>query len=187
MNCDVEGDYGNSAPIAAVAPSHCTASTPEESGVSARELDRRSGAERRNMTFAAYWHGARNPRRRAGRRASDTLYPIVDWHSPRLLIPVLTILALCVLDGMLTIVLMKHGADELNPVMALFLPNKLLWFALVKLALTSVGVCVLVACSRMRVFRRIPGEVFVYAVLGAYVWLITYELRMLELAPTFST
>lgn len=139
------------------------------------------------MTFAAYWHGARNPRRRAGRRASDTLYPIVDWHSPRLLIPVLTILALCVLDGMLTIVLMKHGADELNPVMALFLPNKLLWFALVKLALTSVGVCVLVACSRMRVFRRIPGEVFVYAVLGAYVWLITYELRMLELAPTFST
>lgn len=139
------------------------------------------------MTFAAYWHGARNPRRRAGRRASDTLYPIVDWHSPRLLIPVLTILALCVLDGMLTIVLMKHGADELNPVMALFLPNKLLWFALVKLALTSVGVCVLVACSRMRVFRRIPGEVLVYAVLGAYVWLITYELRMLELAPTFST
>ena len=84
--------------------------------------------------------------------------PIIDWYSPRLLIPVLTILGLCVLDGLLTVMLMKHGAAELNPVMALFLPHNLLWFAFVKLALTGVGLCVLVACSRMRLFRRIPGE-----------------------------
>ena len=59
---------------------------------------------------------------------------------------------------MLTVMLMRHGAAELNPVMALFLPHNLLWFALVKLALTGAGLCVLVACSRMRLFRRIPGE-----------------------------
>jgi hypothetical protein len=34
----------------------------------------------------------------------------------------------------------------------------------------------------MKLFRRIPGETFVYAVLGIYMWLIVYELRMLELA-----
>jgi Domain of unknown function (DUF5658) len=139
------------------------------------------------MSFAAYWHGARNPRRRGGRRAGDSHYPIVDWHSPALLIPAFGILALCVLDGMLTVLLMKHGATELNPVMALFLPDQLLLFAFVKLTLTGLGICVLVAFSRMRVFRMIPGEVFVYAVLGAYIWLIAYELRLLNLVATQST
>jgi len=152
--------------------------------LSATEIDRRSGTDRRSTTFAAYWHGARNPRRRGGRRASDLLYPIVDWYSPRLLIPVFTILGLCVLDGLLTVMLMTHGASELNPVMALFLPHNLLGFAVVKLALTGAGLCVLVACSRMKLFRRIPGEAFVYAVLGLYLWLIMYELRMLELVST---
>jgi hypothetical protein len=153
----------------------------------ATEIDRRSGSERRNTTFAAYWHGARNPRRRDGRRATDRHYPIVDWYSPRLLIPVFTILVLCVLDGLLTVTLMKHGAAEMNPVMALFLPHNLYWFIFVKLALTGMGLCVLVACSRMKLFRRIPGEAFVYAVLGLYMWLIVYELHLLELAATHST
>ena len=155
--------------------------------MSATEFDRRRGNERRNTTFAAFWHGARNPRRRSGRRASDVHYAIIDWYSPRLLIPVFTILGLCVLDGMLTVMLMTHGAAELNPVMALFLPHNLLWFAFAKLALTGAGLCVLVACSRMKLFRRIPGELFVYAVLGVYVWLIAYELRMLEFIATQST
>ena len=150
--------------------------------MSATEIDRRSGPDRRKRTFAAYWHGARNPRRRGGRRASDLHYPVVDWYSPRLLIPVFTILVLCVLDGLLTVTLMKHGAAELNPVMALFLPHDLLLFAFVKLALTGAGLVVLVACSRMKLFRRIPGEMLVYFVLGVYCWLVVYELQMLDLA-----
>lgn len=154
--------------------------------MSATEFDRRTGTDRRSVTVAAYWHGARNPRRRAGRRATDQQRAIVDWHSPRLLIPVFSILGLCVLDGMLTVLLMTHGAAEVNPVMALFLPHNLLWFAFVKLALTGAGLCVLVACSRMTLFRRIPGEAFVYLVLGFYLWLIAYELRMLELVATRS-
>jgi hypothetical protein len=155
--------------------------------LSATEFDRRSGSERRSITFAAYWHGARNPRRRAGRRATDHHYAVIDWYSPRLLIPVIGILGLCVLDGMLTVMLMRHGAAELNPVMALFLPHDLLSFALVKIGLTGAGLCVLVACSRMRLFRTVRGEFFVYAVLGVYVWLIAYELRLLELAVANST
>lgn len=151
------------------------------------EIDRRSGSERRNTTFAAFLHGARNPRRRTGRRSTDRHYMIVDWYSPRLLIPVFTILCLCVLDGLLTVMLMKHGAAEMNPLMAYFLPHNLLWFALVKLMLTGVGLCILVACSRMQLFRRIPGVAFVYAVLALYMWLISYELRMLELVTTHST
>jgi Domain of unknown function (DUF5658) len=154
--------------------------------LSATELDRRSGLDRRSTTFGAYWHGARYPRRRGGRRASDRQYAVIDWYEPRLLIPVMAVLALSLFDGVLTMLLMKHGAAELNPVMALFLPHNLAWFALLKLGLTGGGLCVLVACSRMRLFRRVPGEAIVYAVLGLYVWLVAYELRMLELV-THST
>jgi hypothetical protein len=138
------------------------------------------------MTFAAYWHGARNPRRRGGRRATDHR-AVVDWHSPRLLVPVFAILCLSALDAGLTVTLMRHGAAELNPLMAWFLPHNLLGFALTKIALTGAGLCVLVACSRMRLFRKIPGELVVYAVLGVYVWLVAYELRLLELAGSQST
>lgn len=139
------------------------------------------------MSLAAYWHGAFNPRRRSGRRAGDHHYPVVDWHSPRVFALVLTILVLCTADAVLTVILMSHGATELNPVMALFLPHSLPWFAALKLALTSAGICVLVVCSRMRVFRAIPGEWLLYAVLIGYVVLITYQLRLLDLAQLPST
>jgi Domain of unknown function (DUF5658) len=143
--------------------------------------DRRSNkSDRRARTLAAYWHGALNPRRRAGRRDSDRIYPIIDWHSSRVFALILMILLLCVADGVLTIVLMSYGAVEANPVMALFVPHELGWFAAVKLMLTAGGMIVLTICSRMRVFRTVPGEVLLYAVLAGYVALIVYELRMFD-------
>jgi hypothetical protein len=147
-------------------------------------LERRNGVDRRQTNLQAWWHGALRPRRRSGgRRASDS-YPLVDWHSPRVFVAVLSILALCVLDGVLTVLLMTHGATEENPVMALFLPHDLGWFAAVKLTLTALGLMVLVACSRMRLFRAIPGELLLYLVMAGYVALVTYELELLSLMPS---
>lgn len=142
--------------------------------------DRRSRTERRKRTLAAYWRGARNPRRRSGRRANDRFYPIIDWHSSRVFALIMLILTLCVADGVLTVILISQGAIEANPIMALFVPHELGWFAAVKLTLTAVGMIVLAAVSRMRVFRGIPGEAFLYPVLAGYIVLILYELRMYE-------
>jgi hypothetical protein len=142
--------------------------------------DRRHRPDRRKRTLAAYWHGARNPRRRAGRRAIDRIYPIIDWHSSRVFALIMLILTLCVADGVLTVILMSHGAIEANPIMAWFVPHELGWFAGIKLLLTSAGMVVLAICSRMRVFRGIPGELFLYAVLGSYIALVVYELRLLD-------
>lgn len=147
------------------------------------EHERRSGVERRRTTVAAYWRGALNPRRRFGRRVGDRAYPVVDWHSPRVLALVLLILGLSGLDGVLTVMLMSQGANEVNPVMALFVPHNLGWFAAVKLGLTSMGAAVLVACARMTLFRLFPGEVLLYLVAGCYIALVTYELHLLEHAP----
>lgn len=145
--------------------------------------ERRSGIERRHVNMAAYWRGALNPRRRSGRRLTDRTYPVVDWHSPRVLALVLLILGLSALDGVLTVMLISQGANEVNPVMALFVPHNLGWFAAVKLGLTSVGAAVLVACARMKLFRLFPGELLLYLVVACYVALVSYELHLLENAP----
>jgi hypothetical protein len=152
-------------------------------GMTPVAIERRSGIERREMTLTAYWHGTRNPRRRSGRRAADN-YPVVDWHAPRLLALALTILALCILDGVLTLHLIGHGAIEMNPLMALLVPANPTWFAAVKVTLTGLGMSVLVACSRMRLFRTIPVELVLYLVVACYVVLIAYEFRLLALIAT---
>lgn len=145
--------------------------------------ERRSGIERRHHSVAAYWRGALNPRRRSGRRASDHTYPIVDWHSPRVLALVMLILGLSTLDAVLTLLLISQGANEVNPLMALFVPHNLGWFAAIKLGLTSLGVAVLVACARMRLFRLFPGELLLYLVVACYIALVGYELFLLENPP----
>jgi hypothetical protein len=144
-------------------------------------VERRRCPDRRRYGLAAFWHGARYPRRRAGRRATDQVYLIVDWHSPRVLAVVVAILCLCMLDAIFTVILISHGADELNPVLAPFLPDRLGWFTLVKFTLTGVGVCVLVACSRMRLFRAVPGEWLLYPLLMCYAVLFSYQLELLEM------
>lgn len=145
--------------------------------------ERRNGVERRHHNIAAYWRGALNPRRRAGRRETDRVYTIIDWHSPRVLALVLLILGLSTLDGVLTLMLMSQGANEVNPVMALFVPHNLGWFAAIKLTLTSAGAAVLVVCARMKLFRLFPGEVLLYLVVGCYVALVAYELDLLANPP----
>jgi uncharacterized protein DUF5658 len=146
----------------------------------AAATDRRSGIERRRFSIVAYWRGARNPRRRAGRRATDKTYPIVDWHSARVFAWVIAILALCVCDGVLTVMLIANGAVEANPILAKLVPASLGWFAAVKLTLTGGGIGVLVACSRMKLFRAISGEVFLALTFATYVALILYELNLSE-------
>jgi Domain of unknown function (DUF5658) len=143
-------------------------------------VERRSGIERRHRSLRAYWFGAQHPRRRAGRRANDAVYPIIDWHSPRVFAWVVAILLLCVADGVLTVVLLSNGAVEVNPIMALFVTRSLGWFAFVKLSLTSLGAAVLVVCSGMKLFRAIPGEVFLALILAAYVVLVGYELNLVQ-------
>lgn len=142
--------------------------------------ERRSGVDRRHRSIKAYWHGARNPRRRAGRREADAFYPIIDWHPARVFALVFAILLLCACDGVLTIFLISRGAVEVNPFMALFVPHSLGWFAAIKLSLTSIGSIVLVACSRMKLFRTIPGEALLAVIFLCYLTLVIYELQLLE-------
>jgi hypothetical protein len=141
--------------------------------------DRRR-AERRTQVWRALLHGSLNPRRRGPRRAGERTVSAVDWHHPQWLAIAMLIVAFSGSDAFLTVLLIDHGAYEVNPLMAPLLGGSALAFTLVKVGLTAAGVVLLTQLARMRAFGRIPGGAFLYAMLAIYGTLILYEFRLLS-------
>jgi hypothetical protein len=145
----------------------------------APSAERRRGPDRRHISLGSFLRGGFTPRRRAGRRADEQDLPI-DWHEPYLLFLSLMILLLSVTDAFLTLTLMMGGATEANPLMAFVLRDHPHLFAIVKMGLTGLGVLVLVAVARTRVFRVMRAGVVLQCVFVAYVALIGYEWWLLR-------
>ena len=79
-----------------------------------------------------------NGQRRTFRRQEDrTRVFFVDQYSPILFIAIVSILFLCVIDTLLTLFLLNHGAYETNPVMAYLLNCGLFPFLIYKFAITT--------------------------------------------------
>jgi Domain of unknown function (DUF5658) len=143
-------------------------------------IERRHSAERRRTTLRSFLKGGLTPRRRGGRRAGEHHLPI-DWHEPYLLFLSVTILLLSVVDAFLTLTLLTAGATEANPVMAFVLSHHPQLFALTKMAFTSIGVLVLVAVARARLFRIMNVGAVLQGLFVAYVALIAYEWWLLRM------
>ena len=140
--------------------------------------ERRLDYDRRRLTWLTFAQGCLTPRRRRARRA-DEHDMLIDWHEPHLLFLALSILLLSIADAFLTLTLLTHGAEEVNPVLYYVLHEYPAAFALIKLLLTAVGVIVLVAMARATVFRRIRVTSIIHGFLAGYVTLIGYECWML--------
>jgi hypothetical protein len=130
--------------------------------------------DRRRVSVRSILQGAFNPRRRGGRRAADHDTPI-DWHHPHLMFLSLAMLALSVADAFMTVTLLNNGAEEANPLLALFVNRHPTLFAAVKMALTGVGIVLLVAVARSRLFRVISGRLVFQILVLAYFALVVYE------------
>jgi hypothetical protein len=127
------------------------------------------------------FYGSFNPRRRApSRRLNDTRFHSPDWHSPHLLAIAISISLLSMVDAFLTVVLLQGGAKEINPIMAVLIYKNIAIFAAMKMAMTGVSVVFMVVLARYRFMRLVRVEWALYAVLAAYVTLISYEFSMLE-------
>ncbi len=111
-------------------------------------------------------NGARTPRARswpvAGtraarrvRRAEPARVGFVDWHASRWFAAALIVLLLSMADTMLTLVLVQHGAIEINPLMEPFVIGNGPAFAYLKLALTASAVMILVVLTRVPTFGRL--------------------------------
>ena len=149
---------------------------PAASGTTQAPSEERRVAksDRRALTLRTLLASGFSPRRRTGRRASDHELP-VDFHDPRLLVPVVAMLALSIMDAFLTVTLMSDGAQETNPLLAFVLTEHPRLFAAVKMGLTGLGAMLLVALARARLFKIVRVSAFLYGLLAAYFCLVAYE------------
>jgi hypothetical protein len=138
---------------------------PERRG---NEIDRRA------LTLRTLLTSGLAPRRRAGRRAGEHDSP-VDFHDSYLLTLAIAMLVLSVADGFLTVALISEGAEEANPVLAFVLDVQPRLFAAVKVGLTGLGVVLLVAMARARIFELVRASVFLKGLVVVYFALVAYE------------
>jgi len=147
-------------------------------GTDSLPQDRRY-ADRRKGSLLGFLVGGFSPRRRRGRRAADR-YALVDWHEPQLLLTALLILLLSTADAFLTLNILLLGGEELNPFMAWMLDHNLLLFTAVKMLLTGVGVIILVATARARIFQAVRVSRVMHVFVAAYLVLVGYEWLILD-------
>jgi hypothetical protein len=144
-------------------------------------VERRRGIDRRKTRLG----GIRRPffggRRRDLRRADDRRQlALLDHYSPRIFAIVVVILLLSLADAVLTLVLISHGAVELNPVMAYFLSKGDTTFLVVKYLLTAISVTIvaLIHYVFLRIFRTHVRNLLVYFA-GCFALVVAWELFLM--------
>ena len=142
--------------------------------------DRRLSGERRSQIFRALVAGGWHARRRNPRRAEFLRPGFVDWHAPHWFAAALLVLLLSMADTVLTLVLIQHGASEINPLMAPFVIGNQPGFAFLKLALTATAVTILVVLTRVPTFGRMLAGPILVAAAVLYTVLLSYELWLLD-------
>ena len=135
--------------------------------------DRRLPLERRarpTRFLSRYWLRGR---RLDGRRTGEGREIYVDHYRVTEWVIVLTILTLSALDYVLTLVHLKAGGREVNPLMGYLVESGGLVFGVVKLGMTLVGLLVLLIHVRFRWARF-----FLNLALGVYTLLLMYHLYL---------
>ena len=142
--------------------------------------DRRDRVERRCTATSPFSRVAWQGRRHGARRGQDDANTHVDVYEARWFYAAIGVLLLSCTDAMLTLNLLQRGASEINPLMAWLLSINNALFFFTKLAMTAMGVIVLVAYKNFRLFNYIKTGHVLYAFLIGYALLIKYELMLLS-------
>ena len=90
--------------------------------ISSTGMERRSSRDRRQSQISIFkklfYRGLRESTRRAEDRNGIIVF---DRYKPSLVVSIIIVLSLSLLDALLTLILLSHGAKELNPVMRYYL------------------------------------------------------------------
>ena len=93
---------------------------------------------------------------------------------------ILAVLALCILDGLLTIELLGINSEELNPVMRYLLDRGHLPFLVGKYLITAAGLPFLVVYKNWPLFgTRFRAGFLLPVFLGLYLVLLAYQVQLL--------
>ncbi|MEE9322150.1 MAG: DUF5658 family protein [Granulosicoccus sp.] len=144
-------------------------------------LERRTASGRRIYTVKTLWQSVRQPRRMAGRRREDRLFPMLDRFDSGVVTLAITLVLLSIVDSMLTLTLIAGGGTEVNPIMNSLLSYSVWAFAGVKMLLTAIPAVVLVAVGNLKLFGRMRARSMLAALVGVYLGLIVYEIGLIGL------
>lgn len=119
-------------------------------------------------------------RRRTSRRDEDLLNSYIDWYGPWPLVATVMITVMSCLDAFFTLILIGNGAVEMNIFMDWLIQKDIQTFAVVKVAVTSVALVVLVMHFNFRIYRVIAVRYLMYALVPIYMALIAHEINLLK-------
>ena len=152
----------------------------EKSTKDSFELERRSGKDRRNRGCGSIRSLIFGGRREEIRRQDDNhRIFVVDRYSTRLFGVIVAILFLSVIDALLTLFLIDHGAYEVNPIMAYYLSVGPYTFFIVKYGLTSLAVFILLIFKNtfLRSIGVFAHSLF-YFIAGVFLIVVVWELHL---------
>lgn len=138
--------------------------------------EQRSGADRRNFSWRTVAYGFALSRRHAHRRLADEEVIFLDWHHPWLFFLATGTMLLSCADAFLTLKLIDLGMIEANPIMKAAMTQSTALFTSTKLAMTAVGILVLVFLAKARFLNRIRTGLFLTMFFSFYACLVCYEL-----------
>lgn len=143
--------------------------------------ERRSRKDRRKTARPVIRSLYRGGKREIIRRREER--NIIFWadrYSQTLFGAIVLILFFSVLDGLLTLFLIDHGATELNPVMAYYLDVGPYAFFSAKYLLTSVAVVILLLCQNafLRTIRIHTRSLF-FVIVAAFMSVVAWELFLI--------
>jgi hypothetical protein len=155
-----------------------------DSSIPDDESAERRRQDRRRFTLRSLFGALFTLRRRRPRRKGDQLNAYIDWYEPWPLMASVVIILLSSLDAFLTLILLNHGAVELNILMDWLIRMDIRTFAAVKLAVTGLALIILVLHFNFRLYKVLPVRYLIYALMPIYAFLIAHEISLLgELPP----
>jgi hypothetical protein len=139
-------------------------------------IEKRGAAERRDFNWRTVAYGFLLSRRHAHRRAEDDEVIFLDWHHPWLFFLATGTMLLSCADAFLTLRLLDLGMIEANPVMNAIMAQGTAVFTSTKLAMTAVGIFVLVFLAKAQFLNRVRTGLFLTMFFSFYACLVCYEL-----------
>ena len=147
-----------------------------------RYHEKRRGADRRQSKIPGLRYLIFGGRRKHVRREEDNNgIVIMDFYSQSLFALIIGILCLSLIDAAMTLHLIGHGAQEINPVMAYFLDKGTVTFISAKYILTSGAVIIILLVQNAYLPRlRIRSKnLFIFAIV-AFALVVVWEIYLLS-------
>ena len=139
-------------------------------------LNRRATTDRRQFSWRTVFFGFMRSRRHAVRRDEDGEVLFLDWHHPWLFFLAIGTMLLSCADAFFTLRLLELGMIEANPFMQAVMDQGTAMFVGIKLAMTAVGIFVLVFLSKARFMNRLRTGLILTTFFSGYAVLVCYEL-----------